>query len=94
MFVDPTARDGFAADLGSADDLGSQRVIVATQKDKSAAWAKWTGFCHSLGIAPMLQALPDEKKIDFLLVFAMRYRRDEFTCRSAPRGSPSALNGF
>ena len=86
--VDPAARDGFAADLSAADELGAQRVIVATQKDKRAAWSKWSTFCHELALTPFLDGVPEAKRIDFFLVFAMRYRRDAFTRLPRPREKP------
>ena len=84
----PDARAGFRTDLFAATEISEQRVIAQTQKDKGAIWSKWARYCATLDATPYLAGLDPQTQIDILLVFAIRYRRDEFTTRAKPREKP------
>jgi hypothetical protein len=82
------AQHDFRSDLLAAADLGDKRVLESSIKDKGSVWQKWLGYCTSLGHSPYLPSTDSETKVDIILVFALRYRRDDYNRHGRPREKP------
>lgn len=68
--------------------MAANRVIEKTKDDKDSNWNKWCGFCRQVGQTPYLATTDPKDRIYFFLVFALRYRRDEFTRYATARTEP------
>ena len=73
----PDARARFNSDLRTSLELASKSVTTKTQKAKDKIFGHWVTFCKDHGQCPSLRDIPDhEDKLAYMLVFAMRYRRE------------------
>ena len=72
--VPPGQANAFGADLLLAYEAMRHRVTPATRTGKDNTAEVWRIFCASHGHDLLLTSLPPDRKLDFLVVFAIRYR--------------------
>ena len=72
----PAARDAFRTDLDAALRLTTNSVTTKTSRARASTFGFWCDFCKELSIDPSLGDVPDdERRLAYLLVFGLRYRR-------------------
>lgn len=75
-------QDGFRADLLLAHETNRARVIPKTRTGKQNTWLVWCAFCEALEVDCYLTGVPD--KLDYFIVFGLRYRRGELSKSGNP----------
>ena len=83
--VPPERANAFGADLFIAFEASRARVIPKTQTGKQNTWNLWEIFCEQHGQDAYLSKYVLDK-LDFFIVFALRYRRGDIAKNS--RGLP------
>lgn len=84
--VPPQRADAFGADLLAGYEAARQSVVPATRTGKDNTFAVWEIFCTEHGQDCLLDSY-DGDKLDFLVVFALRYSRGEIG--KTQRGEPT-----
>ena len=73
--VPPGQANAFGADLLFGYKALRQSVTPATRTGKDNTAEVWRIFCASHGHDLLLTSLSPDRKLDFLVVFTIRYRR-------------------
>ena len=82
--VPPAHRHAFGSELVSAVEAARRSVVPATQSDRANLFTAWVAFCTDLGHGPFLNDVPTELHLDFLIVYACRYRRGVLSRSTLP----------
>jgi hypothetical protein len=76
----PDRRLAFGADLFRAAEASRNSISLKEQIARHNTWIVWTRFCQDHGQDPFLSSYPEDRdKLDFFVVFALRYRRGELS---------------
>ncbi len=80
--MSPGSRDAFRADLCLVQTTTAAGVSKPRGKAALTAWNRWTAFCNSLELDPLLPTHNDP--IPILQVFAHRYRTGQLSSSGRP----------
>jgi hypothetical protein len=81
-FINPAARHDFSHDLSLAMQAFRAGVVPSRSQQRDANWIRWTSYCHSIGVDPVL--FPTSDSVHVLQVFAQRYRSGHLSASHQP----------
>ena len=85
--VPPAAHDAFGSELLSAVETAQNSIMAATQIRRAYLFASWVAFATSLSQDPYLSQVPSPLHLNWLIVYACRYRQGLLSRSMQPVGA-------